>query len=116
MAPDAAVHRGTPRPVHSAGTPAAEWDAFLRDAAPPRLWLYTTHTDRPHWKADFRSGDYLLFGKESAGVPPEVCEWVGRTYGDDHLITLPMDAGARSLNLATVVCTGVYEGLRQLAG
>ena len=66
------------------------WDAFLRDEAPPRLWLYTTHTDRPHWKADFRRGDYLLFGKESAGVPPEVREWVGRTYGDDHLITLPM--------------------------
>ena len=91
------------------------WDAFLDDERPERLWLYTTKTTRPHWKADFRAGDYLLFGRETSGVPDEVHEWVDRTWGPDHRITLPMAQEARSLNLATVVCAAVYEGLRQLA-
>jgi tRNA (cytidine/uridine-2'-O-)-methyltransferase len=59
-------------------------------------------------------GDYLLFGTETTGVPGAVHEWVERTWGPDHRISLPMAPDARSLNLATVVCAAVYEGLRQL--
>lgn len=93
------------------------WEAFLATERPGRLWLYTTKADRPHWKADLRGGDYLLFGRETKGVPPEVHDWVSREYGADHRITLPMvaDPRARSLNLATAVCAAVYEGLRQIA-
>jgi len=93
------------------------WPAFLDAERPGRLWLYTTRTDRPHWQADLRHGDYLLFGRETRGVPPEIHEWVRANYGADHRITLPMvpDPRARSLNLATAVCAAVYEGLRQLA-
>ncbi len=91
------------------------WASFLDRERPGRLWLYTTKSDRPHWQADFAAGDYLLFGAETTGVPDEVHEWVGRTQGADHRITLPMANSARSLNLSTVVCTAVYEGLRQLA-
>lgn len=81
-----------------------------------RLWLYTTKSQRPHWHARFASGDYLLFGKETAGVPDEIQKWVIERFGDDHRITLPMidDPKARSLNLASTVCTAVYEGLRQI--
>jgi len=94
------------------------WQAFLAAEHPPRLWLYTTRADRPHWEADLRPGDYLLFGRETRGVPPEIHEWVEQEYGPDHRITLPMvaDPRARSLNLATAVCAAVYEGLRQIAG
>ena len=94
------------------------WQAFLKTEQPERLWLYTTKTDRPLWKATFKNGDYLLFGKETKGVPDEVRDWVVNTFGEDHRITLPMidDPAARSLNLATAVCAAVYEGLRQLAG
>jgi tRNA (cytidine/uridine-2'-O-)-methyltransferase len=93
------------------------WEAFLRDEDPPRLWLYTTRADRPHWDAAFRAGDYLLFGRETQGVPDSVHEFVRERWGDEHRITLPMvdDPRARSLNLATAVCAAVYEGLRQLA-
>jgi tRNA (cytidine/uridine-2'-O-)-methyltransferase len=93
------------------------WEAFLAAEAPARLWLYTTKADRPHWEADLRLGDYLLFGRETKGVPDEIHRWVRHTYGEDHRITLPMvaDPRARSLNLATVVCAAVYEGLRQIA-
>jgi tRNA (cytidine/uridine-2'-O-)-methyltransferase len=90
------------------------WDAFLETESPERLWLFTTKTQRPHWTAKFAEGDYLLFGKETTGVPPEVHAWVAQTYGEDHRITLPMKPDTRSLNLSTVVCAAVYEGLRQL--
>ncbi len=92
------------------------WDAFLDRERPRRVWLYTTKADRPHWEADLEAGDYLLFGRETAGVPPAVHDWVERTFGARHRVTLPMAAGARSLNLATVVCAAVYEGLRQVGG
>ncbi|UCD74204.1 MAG: tRNA (cytidine(34)-2'-O)-methyltransferase [Phycisphaerales bacterium] len=91
------------------------WDEFLQAENPARLWLYTTKTDRPHWDADFQAGDYLLFGRETAGTPQAVHDWVCRAHGEDHRVTLPMTPGARSLNLATAVCSAVYEGLRQLA-
>ena len=92
------------------------WEAFVRDENPSRLWLFTTKTDRPHWEGTFRPGDYLLFGRETKGVPPEVHDWVDSTFGADHRLTLPMvdDPRARSLNLATAVCAAVYEGLRQI--
>ena len=54
-------------------------------------------------------GDHLVFGKETAGLPSRLLE----EYAD-RLVTLPMAPGERSLNLATAVCAGVYEGLRQL--
>lgn len=92
------------------------WEAFLRDEKPAHLWLYTTKTDRPHWEGEFRTGDFLLFGRETKGVPQEVHDWVVEKFGEDHRLTLPMvdDPRARSLNLATAVCAAVYEGLRQI--
>lgn len=93
----------------------ADWPAFLEAERPARLWLYTTKSNRPHWDAPLKRGDYLLFGKETSGAPEEVHRWVDETHGEDHRITLPMvdHPAARSLNLATAVCAAVYEGMRQ---
>lgn len=92
------------------------WDAFLRDENPQRLWLFTTKAERPLWHAPFQQGDYFLFGTETSGVPQDVHDWVAKTYGENHRVTLPMidNPAARSLNLATAVCAAVYEGMRQL--
>ena len=90
------------------------WEAFMKQESPRRLWLFTTRSGRAHWDARFTRGDYLLFGKETTGAPEEIHQWVVKTYGDTHRVHLPMDPGARSLNLATVVCAAVYEGLRQI--
>lgn len=103
----------------------ASWEAFIErespaftqpDARGASCWLYTTKSDSPHWDASFSRGDYLLFGRETSGVPDTVHDWVARMFGEDHRITLPMidNPDARSLNLATAVCAAVYEGLRQL--
>jgi tRNA (cytidine/uridine-2'-O-)-methyltransferase len=93
------------------------WEVFLQRENPQRLWLYTTRSSRPHWQADFREDDYLLFGQEAKGVPEAIQQWVCDRFGDEHRITLPMIAKpqARSLNLATAVCAAVYEGLRQIS-
>jgi len=94
----------------------ASWQAYLDTERPARVWLYTTGSTQPHWKADFQRGDHLLFGSETAGAPPEVHEWITRTQGADHRLALPMrqHPDCRSLNLATAVACGVYEGVRQV--
>lgn len=84
------------------------WETYLAAARPPRLWLFTTKTARPLWRVAFEPGDHLVFGKETAGLPGELLE----RY-PDRLLTLPMAAGERSLNLATAVCAAIYEALRQ---
>ncbi len=92
------------------------WEAFLAGERPARLWLYSTAATEPHWNAQFRRGDYLLFGQENGGVPDAIHAWVGATWGPRHRVALPMleIPGARSLNLATAVACAVYEGMRQV--
>jgi tRNA (cytidine/uridine-2'-O-)-methyltransferase len=84
------------------------WEAYLAAARPPRLWLLTTKTPRPLWRAEFAPGDHLVFGKETSGLPEDLL-----ARYPDRLLTLPMVVGERSLNLATAVCAAVYEALRQ---
>jgi tRNA (cytidine/uridine-2'-O-)-methyltransferase len=110
------------------------WGEFLASERPHRLWLFTSRGAQSLYSANFARGDYLLFGKESSGVGPEVEAWVAETYGSDRLLRIPQpgtDAArpagpasvgsadetpfVRSLNLATAVAIGGYEAFRQLA-
>jgi tRNA (cytidine/uridine-2'-O-)-methyltransferase len=95
----------------------ASWESFLERESPQRLWLFTTRTQRSYWNAPFKRGDYLLFGKETAGVDDAVIADVRGRWGADQALRLPMvaDPAARSLNLATAVCAAVYEGWRVVA-
>lgn len=90
------------------------WEAFLENESPERLWLFTKYGSGPPWGADLSEGDYLLFGGESDGVPPEVRAWAVERWGEQSLLAFPMESGIRSLNLATAVCAAVYEGMRQV--
>jgi tRNA (cytidine/uridine-2'-O-)-methyltransferase len=94
----------------------ASWEAYLADAAPDRLWLYTARARRPHWEAEFLAGDHLLFGREADGVPEHVHAWVLDRWGEDHRLGLPMlpDPRMRSLNLSNAVTAAVYEAIRQI--
>jgi tRNA (cytidine/uridine-2'-O-)-methyltransferase len=96
----------------------ASWRLFLDAERPARVWLFTTKATRPHWDADFRAGDYLLFGKESSGVDDATHEEIDARYGPGARLRLPMVPvpAVRSLNLATAAAIGIYEGLRQLEG
>jgi tRNA (cytidine/uridine-2'-O-)-methyltransferase len=87
------------------------WDVFRAahlTGTPPRHYLLTTKTDRPYVDAAFRPGDYLIFGRETRGLPESLL-----LAEPDRLLTIPMAPAARSLNLATAVGIVLFEALRQ---
>ena len=75
----------------------------------PDLWLATTKAPRTYTEATFRDGCFLMFGKETAGLPEPL-----RLDHYDRCIRIPMRPDARSLNLANSVAVVTYEALRQL--
>ena len=77
-----------------------------------RFWYLSTKAKRTHWEAEFRRGDYLVFGQESRGLPESMLK-----EHADAALTIPMPGeGSRSLNLSTAVAVVLYEGLRQTGG
>ena len=89
------------------------WDALYAThlAAPSaRYFLLTTKTDQPYFEADFAPGDFLVFGRETRGLPESLL----RCAGKEHLLTIPMAPAARSLNLATAAGIVLFEALRQV--
>ena len=82
-------------------------EACLDAVQPLRVWALTTRATMPHAQADFQTGDMLLFGPETRGLPPEV---IARFHG----LRLPMLPDSRSLNLSNACAVVVYEAWRQL--
>ncbi len=76
---------------------------------PTRRFLLTTKSRRRYWEAKFRTGDYLVFGRETKGLPESLL--LSET---ESCLTIPMVPEARSLNLATSVAIVLFEGVRQL--
>ena len=81
---------------------------FLRKHGQEDLWLATTKAPRSYDKAVFRDGCWLVFGKETAGLPESL-----REAYREKCIRLPMRTEARSLNLSNSVAVLCYEALRQ---
>jgi tRNA (cytidine/uridine-2'-O-)-methyltransferase len=75
----------------------------------PRFHLFTTKSTRTLWEAQYQRGDYLVFGRETRGLPASLLA----AHPEDCL-TIPMAAAARSLNLATAAGIALYEAVRQL--
>ena len=84
--------------------------AAARAALPGRWYAIETGSATRHVDARFASGDVLLFGSERRGLPAEVLA----TIEPGHVLSLPMRAGNRSLNLANAAAIVVYEAWRQL--
>jgi len=86
-------------------------EEFLEKHQNDRLFLATTKADNFYTNVSYQDGDYLLFGKETAGLPA----WLRERYADT-CITIPMlpVESARSLNLSNSVAIITYEALRQL--
>ena len=86
------------------------YEDFLSAADPDaRKWFLSTKATRSPWTADFKPGDYLIFGRETKGLPEEIVRDAG-----DHGLRIPMSpGGTRSLNLATSVAIVLYEAVRQ---
>ena len=86
----------------------ADWAAFEGALAGRRLVLFTTQGAVRLPAARFESGDVLLFGSESEGVPEAVHKRA------ELRVCIPQVAGTRSLNLAVAAGIGVAEALRQI--
>jgi tRNA (cytidine/uridine-2'-O-)-methyltransferase len=88
------------------------WTAFTqwRGRTGARLVLLTTSAARSYLDHAYGADDVLMFGRESAGVPPEV------HAGADMRLVIPMRPGLRSLNVAMACALVTGEALRQTAG
>ena len=73
------------------------------------FWFFSTKAKNIHSDVSYSDGDFLVFGKETKGLPESLLE---KFY--DRCVRLPMNEETRSLNLSNSVCVGVYEALRQL--
>ncbi|MEO5716443.1 MAG: tRNA (cytidine(34)-2'-O)-methyltransferase [Luteolibacter sp.] len=89
------------------------WKSFddLRATAGPdaRFWFLSTKATRSPWQAEFKAGDYLVFGRETRGLPEDLI-----TAAGENALRIPMaPGGTRSLNLSTAVAIVLYEAARQ---
>lgn len=89
------------------------WSSFadLRSSADPaaNFWFLSTKATATPWQAKFQPGDYLVFGRETRGLPDDLV-----SAAADHALRIPMvPGGTRSLNLSTAVAIVLYEALRQ---
>ena len=81
-------------------------------ASEGRFFYLSTKVERSYLQAGFRSGDYIVFGKETKGLPKDLLN-----ANPETVITIPMPAGkVRSLNLSTSAGIVLYEALRQSGG
>lgn len=72
------------------------------------FWFFSTKSKLVHSEAKYKDGDFLVFGKETKGLPEDLLK---EHY--DECVRIPMMGELRSLNLSNSVCVGVYEALRQ---
>ncbi|MFN2621813.1 MAG: tRNA (cytidine(34)-2'-O)-methyltransferase [Chthoniobacterales bacterium] len=86
------------------------WDSFAdlhAQHASGRFFFLTTKSTRAYYDVSFRAGDFLVFGRETKGLPESLL-----AKHRDELLTIPM-RGTRSLNLATAVGIVLFEAMRQ---
>lgn len=86
------------------------WDNFLDREKPTRIFALSTKGTCCHSEVKFQSGDYLLFGPETRGLPASIRE----SLPGNQVLRIPMAANSRSMNLSNAVAVMVYEAWRQL--
>lgn len=84
------------------------FEEFLEKNPGAKIWMATTKAKKVYTEAQFGPDDYIMFGKESAGIPEEIL-----VDHEDTCIRIPMLDKVRSLNLSNSVSIVLYEALRQ---
>jgi len=87
-----------------------KWKTFEAQLpASARLWLIESNGPKIYNEAKFSAADYLVFGRETAGLPKSLLE-----KHQEHWLRIPMfNAQSRSLNLSNCVALILFEALRQ---
>lgn len=84
------------------------FDEFRERHPGAKIWYATTKAKHLYTEAAFGQDDYIMFGKESAGIPEELL-----VENEETCIRIPMMGEIRSLNLSNSVAIVLYEALRQ---
>ena len=84
------------------------YDEFVMANPGARIWYATTKAHKCYSDVQFLDGDYIMFGKESAGIPEEIL-----VDNEEFCIRIPMLDDIRSLNLSNSAAIVLYEALRQ---
>ncbi len=84
-------------------------DDFFEKNHPEQLWCLSTKAPRSYCQVSYQDGCYLMFGKETRGLPEDFLNAHAASC-----VRIPMRAEARSLNLSNSVAVAVFEALRQL--
>lgn len=84
------------------------YESFIQKYGNEKIYLASTHGGNHYDEVNFKVGDFIMFGKESSGVPEGV-------HNNSENIRVPMiNSSTRSLNLSNTVAIIAYEGLRQI--
>ena len=83
------------------------FENFIKKNSKSRVVLMTTKSKKNYHHFKFRKNDFLLFGRESAGVPDEIHEKI------KNRLKVPLSGKARSLNVAMTVAIVASEALKQ---
>ncbi|MBL4621862.1 MAG: tRNA (uridine(34)/cytosine(34)/5-carboxymethylaminomethyluridine(34)-2'-O)-methyltransferase TrmL [Immundisolibacteraceae bacterium] len=86
------------------------WDSFIDNQQPARLFAFTTRGHRLHSEVTYSPGDYLLFGPETRGLPKPLLD----SLGPQQWLRIPQQSQSRSLNLSNAAAVAVYEAWRHL--
>ena len=85
-----------------------DWNDFLEKNPGAKIYMATTKAERTYADVRYEDDCYIMFGKESAGIPEEILVEHRGTC-----VRIPMCPGERSLNLSNAVAIVLYEALRQ---
>lgn len=83
-------------------------EEFFEKNAGGKFYFFTTKGEIAHSDMKYENNAFLVFGKETKGLPEELLK-----ENHDTCVRLPMRGIIRSLNLSNAVCVGTYEVLRQ---
>ncbi len=89
-------------------TTYVNYEDFLEKNPGAVIYMATTKGQRVYTEVSYEEDCYLMFGKESAGLPEELL-----AHDREHCIRIPMMGNIRSLNLGNSVAIVLYEALRQ---
>lgn len=85
-------------------------DAFFKENQNKKMIFFSTAATKNHWEIDFEDEMFLVFGKESVGLPKSLLK-----NNMENAVKIPLySEHIRSLNLANAVAISIYEGLRQI--
>lgn len=86
----------------------SDYEDFLKKNPGAKIYMATTKAQKVYTETAFEPDCYIMFGKESAGIPEEIL-----VEHKENCIRIPMIGDIRSLNLSNAVAVVVYEALRQ---